>query len=119
MAGTDSSPGNRWRDGVLTAKEFRELLKRYGWNSRRISKALNHDPSWLSKKLHGAREMKCEELVQICRLTGIPPHEMLGWTEADAAKKGSDEEILAYIKVNAQDDINRLARLFDKARTDK
>lgn len=104
---------------MITAKEFKALLKAHHWNSRKVSKMLGRDPSWLSRKINGAREMKCEELVQICRLTGIRPHEVLGWTEADATKKGTDEEILAYVKEHRQEEINHLAAIFDKARTDK
>jgi hypothetical protein len=77
------------RVSVLTAKEFKALLKKHGWNGRKISKSLGHDPSWLSKKLHGAREMKCEEMLQICQLTGISPHALLGWNETEAADAGS------------------------------
>jgi hypothetical protein len=86
---------------VLTPKQFMKLLQDNGWNSRKVSQSLGHDPSWLSKKLHGAREMKCEELLQISKLTGIAPHALLGWDGAEggpeklaASAKGSDDAIL-------------------------
>lgn len=74
---------------MITAKAFYALLKEHGWTGPAVSKKLGHGASWLSKKLHGAREMKCEELVKICLLTGIPPHALLGWDDAGATDRGS------------------------------
>lgn len=61
--------------------------------------------------------MKCEELLAICSLTGIPPHELLGWKGADTASHGTDEEILAMMRAKSQSEIDHLAALFDKVRT--
>lgn len=86
---------------MLSAKEFLKLLRDHGWSGKKVSVKMGHGQSWLSKKLHGAREMKCEELVRIAELTGIPPHALLGWedSEVDKAKprmipNGSDDAIL-------------------------
>ena len=104
---------------MLTAAEFKKKLRDRKWTSRMVSEALGHDPSWLSKKLHGARKMQCQELLSISSLTGIPPHELLGWKGEEAVAKASDDEIMAFIKSRGQDEVDHLAALFDKVRSRK
>ena len=116
----EGNPELRYGGGnVLTADEIKKKLHDKKWTVRQVSEALGHDPSWLSKKLHGARKMQCQELLSICVLTGIPPHELLGWKGEETVSTASDKEILAFIQSRGQEEVDHLAQLFDKVRSKK
>ena len=80
-------------NGLITAGEFKAKLKAAKWSQKQISKALGYDSSWLSKIVHGARKMKTDDLVSICKLTGIPPNVLLGWNNPEPIPKGADDDI--------------------------
>ena len=80
---------------LIEAQEFKRLLRAAGWNQKKLCEALGYSQGWLSRIIHGAREMNCKELIQISDLTGISPLRILGYTprEAPPADAGSDEQI--------------------------
>lgn len=65
---------------LIEAHEFKRLLRAAGWNQKKLCDALGYTPGWLSRIIHGAREINCRKLIQIAKLTGISPLKILGYT---------------------------------------
>lgn len=80
-------------NGLITAHEFQKKIRAVGWTQTKIEKALGYKKSWLSKIIHGARKMNCDDLLKICALTGISPHELLGFSQAEPRPLTADERI--------------------------
>jgi transcriptional regulator with XRE-family HTH domain len=90
---------------MISPGEFKKRLKAAGWTQRAVSKKLGHVPSWLSRKISGAREMNCDELLKICEVTGITPQELLGFNAPEPKPEGADERISRELAALLPDNI--------------
>ncbi len=99
---------------MIKAEEFKKKLKAAGFNQAQVEAALGYKKSWLSKIIHGKRDMNCEDLRKICELTGIPPQELLGFSMPEPRPERSEEkiskELEEFLPDSVLDRINELRR---------
>jgi transcriptional regulator with XRE-family HTH domain len=97
---------------MISPVDFRRKLKEAGWTQKAISLKLGHVPSWLSRKISGARDMNCDELVKICALTGISPTELLGFEMPahlpEDAEKRISRELAALLPDKIIDELYKI-----------
>jgi transcriptional regulator with XRE-family HTH domain len=99
---------------MISKEEFKRRLKEMGLTQVELSRRLGKKPSWLNRKISGARNMKCDELLRICELTGIPPTELLGFQmpeeSPEIAEKKISRELAAFLSDRMVDDIVRIKK---------
>jgi transcriptional regulator with XRE-family HTH domain len=102
-------------NGLITATEIKAKLKAAGWTQKKISETLGYDASWLSKIIHGARKMNCNDLLKIYELTGITPHEILGVNASEPRPINADERISEELaRLLPKEILDRLVKIVEE-----